>query len=104
MKRGGSFEQKGPPLSMCRALPAAWEWKASLHLVGERKDMARTKNGADTFRQVFAAVGVVLLIFSASVLLTLNCRLLYYLDMVLLGIEKSAGMSADVIRRFYNQQ
>lgn len=56
----------------------------------------RTGNG-------ILAICLTLFIFSFSVVLVLNSRWLYYLDITLLGIEKSSGMPVAEIRANYDR-
>ena len=51
---------------------------------------------------VMAALVLTLFLFSASVVLVLNLRPLYYADMVILKLEDEAGLPADVIRKNYD--
>lgn len=51
---------------------------------------------------ILAALFLVAFIFSASVVLVLNFRWLYYLDITLLGIENETGMNAAQIRANYD--
>ncbi|MDO5345224.1 MAG: TIGR01906 family membrane protein [Lachnospiraceae bacterium] len=51
---------------------------------------------------LFWALMLTIFIFTLSVVLVLNFKWLYYIDILLLGLEKRSGMSADAIRANYD--
>ena len=59
-------------------------------------------NRGNRRNSVLAALSLTLFLFSASVVLVLNARPLYYADITLLDIEREAGMDAARIRRNYD--
>ena len=75
-----------------------------------KKESVATKIRSDKHRHsyrrrensVIWAICLMLFIFSASVMLVLNFRILYYLDIVLLDIEKMCGRPVSEIRANYD--
>ena len=63
------------------------------------KKMEREKVSAGS---LLSALCLVMFIFSAAVVVVLNFRLLYYLDITLLGIENETGMNAAQIKANYD--
>ena len=63
------------------------------------KKTERERLSAGSF---FSALCLVIFIISGAVVLVLNCRWLYYLDITLLGIENETGMNAAQIRANYD--
>ncbi|MDD2959901.1 MAG: TIGR01906 family membrane protein [Lachnospiraceae bacterium] len=58
------------------------------------------RNGTGT--DILTAILLILFIFSASVVLILNLRWLYYIDIEVLGLAKETGMDRAVIRANYD--
>ena len=63
----------------------------------KKKERERMTGGS-----IVSALCLVTFIFTASVVLVLNFRWLYYLDITLLGIESETGMTAEQIRANYD--
>lgn len=63
-----------------------------------RKTSGRPGSGGN----VLTALALTIFIITFSVVLVLNAKWLYYIDIVLLGLEKRSGMSSGAIRANYD--
>lgn len=62
----------------------------------------RGQTGAGRSGNILLALALTLFIFTAAVVLVLNFRWLYYIDITLLGIQDKSGMTVNEIRANYD--
>lgn len=62
----------------------------------------RKQQSSGTLSNILLAVVLTLFIFTLSVVLVLNFKWLYYIDITLLGIEKRSGMNVASIKANYD--